>query len=86
MISQSVKSAIHQKIAELAGELGHNASGLRDDQVVIETGLLDSAAILELMVWMEGEFGIEIDPENVTVDNFGSIEQMTAFVETRRAD
>lgn len=86
MISQSVKSAIHQKITELAGELGYDASGLRDDQVVIETGLLDSAAILELMVWMEGEFGIEIDPENVTVDNFGSIEQMTAFVETRRAD
>ncbi len=85
MISQSVKNAIHQKISDLARELGNDASRLRDDQVVIETGLLDSAAILELMVWMEGEFGIEIDPGEVSVDNFGSIDQMAEFVAAGRA-
>ena len=46
---------IHAKIVELAQQIGGDASGLRFDQVIPDTGFLDSAAIMELIIWLEGE-------------------------------
>ncbi len=42
---------IHAKIVELARQLGKDGSGLRFDEEIPATGLLDSAAIMELIVW-----------------------------------
>lgn len=75
---------IHAKIVAIAKKLGKNASGLRHDQVLLESGLLDSAGILELIFWIEAEFDVEFDQDELSVDNFGTILQMVDFVERKR--
>jgi len=75
---------IRQKVQELARQLGRNAGGLSDDDILPETGALDSAAIIELIVWVETEFDIEIDQAELSLDNFGSIRRMTSFIDARR--
>ena len=76
---------IRTKVQELAKDLGRNASGVSDDDILPETGVLDSAAIIELIVWVETEFGIDIDQGELSLENFGSIRRMTEYIDGRRA-
>ena len=43
--------------------------------------MLDSPALWELIVWFENEFGLEIEPEQLTVENFGTIDAMASYAE-----
>ncbi len=80
MQDAEAKARIRGKIARLARELGHDASGLGDDQLIPQTGLLDSAALMTLIVWYEGEFGVSTDDEELTVDNFGTVNLMVDYL------
>ena len=75
---------IRTKVQQLAKELGRNASGISDDDILPQTGVLDSAAIIELIVWVETEFAIDIDQGELSLENFGSIRRMTAYIDGRR--
>ena len=81
MASTDPKRVIHAKIVELARELGNDARSLRDDDVIPDTGLLDSPALLELIMFYEQTFGLEIDQEDLSLDNFGTIDRMAAYLE-----
>jgi D-alanine--poly(phosphoribitol) ligase subunit 2 len=76
---------IHAKIVELASQSGHDAGGLRPDEDIPASGLLDSPALIELIVWCETEFRIVIDQEHLTLDNFGTVDAMCAYIGRRRA-
>ena len=85
MASQSTdpRSVIHAKIVELARDLGNDARSLRNDQVIPDTGLLDSPALLELILFYEQTFALDVDQEDLTLDNFGTIDSMAAYLEKR---
>jgi acyl carrier protein len=84
MASIDSKSVIHAKIVELARELGNDARSLRNDQVIPDTGLLDSPALLELILFYEQTFGLEVDQEDLTLDDFGTIDAMAAYIEKHK--
>ncbi len=50
------------------------------DQDLIETGLLDSLKIVELLVEMEQHFGVKIQLKDLEIDHFRSIASMANFV------
>jgi acyl carrier protein len=45
-----------------------------------EREILDSAAMLEVILFLEEEFGIAVDDDDVTCEQFGSIGLMAAYV------
>ncbi len=47
---------------------------------LIEGGLLDSLALVSLIVEIEHEFGIELPLDDFDLDRFRSVERMAAFV------
>jgi acyl carrier protein len=75
------RQKIHQKIVELAKQQGKDATSLRFQDSIPDLGVLDSSALLELIVWFENEFGLEIEPEQLTVENFGTIDAMASYAE-----
>ncbi|MDB4916796.1 MAG: acyl carrier protein [Gemmatimonadetes bacterium] len=80
-----LKNTIRARVVELASRLGKKAGGISDDAILLETGLLDSASVLELLVWLESQLDIEFDQDELSLDNFGSITKMAEFLTTRRA-
>lgn len=50
------------------------------DTSLISDGILDSLDIMNLIMELEGEFDIEIDPEDVLSENFESVEAIIALV------
>ena len=80
----TIQKTIHAKIVELAKDLGRDARGLGYNDEIPASGLLDSPALMELIIWCEREFGIEIEQDELTLDNFGTIEAMTAYIQGAR--
>jgi acyl carrier protein len=78
-----VKKEIRNKVAEIAKTLGRNAGALKDEDVIPETGLLDSAGIMELIMWYEAKWDLSIAQEDLTIENFGTINAMASYL--RRA-
>ena len=45
------------------------------------TGAVDSLGVIRITQWMEDELGLEVDPADVTLDNFQTVERMLSFIE-----
>jgi D-alanine--poly(phosphoribitol) ligase subunit 2 len=71
---------IREKVAELARARGIRSLSFSDDDVIPEQNLLDSAAIMELIVWYEDHFGVVIDQADVTIENFGTVNAMVEYL------
>jgi len=79
-----IKAALRAKIVELAKALDMDANGVTDDDILPATGLLDSSAILELVVWYEATYDFPIKQEDINIDNLGSINAMADFLLSRK--
>ena len=53
--------------------------GLQDD--LLQGGILDSLAILDLVAFVEQNFGIVLSDEELIPENFQTIERLSAFVQ-----
>jgi acyl carrier protein len=79
-----IKAAVRAKVIELAKTLGMDAGDITDDDIIPATGYVDSAAILELMVWYEDKYQMTLAQEEINIDNLGSINAMADFVLRRK--
>lgn len=56
---------------------------LSDNYPLLETEAIDSLAVFAIVEFLESEFGIEIEEDDLVVENFASIEAMAGLVEAR---
>lgn len=80
----TIETAIKQKLVEICETLGEDASDLTNDELIPASGLIDSAGLLELLMWYEGHFEMPLEPEEITIDNLGSISLMAEYVIKRK--
>ncbi len=57
---------------------------LTDDLALLDSRILDSLGLFKLVSFLEGEYGIDIDDEELVPDNFGSIGSIAALVNAKR--
>ena len=63
-----------------------NATGMTDDGSLLEAGIVDSTGAMELVSFLESEFGIRMDDRDLVPENLDSIAAMAAFVTRRQAE
>jgi D-alanine--poly(phosphoribitol) ligase subunit 2 len=56
----------------------------RSDTDLIDTGLLDSLGLVELLFEIERQFDIDLQLDELDLDNFRTIERICEFVARRR--
>lgn len=76
----SIEVAIKNKIIEIADSLGCDAADLQADDIIPATGLIDSAGLLELIAWFEGNYSIKIPMTELTIDNLGTLSVMANYL------
>ena len=54
--------------------------GVADGESLLAAGLIDSTGILELVTYLEAEFGIVVLDEEIVPENLDSVDQITAYV------
>lgn len=57
---------------------------LQDDTSFLDEGILDSMGILEIIVFLEEEFGVAVANDEMIPANLDSIANLLAFVERKR--
>ncbi|OQX83602.1 MAG: acyl carrier protein [Candidatus Latescibacteria bacterium 4484_7] len=55
-----------------------------EEDSFLENGIVDSTGILELVSFVEDEFGIEVKDEELVPDNFDSIAKLAGFIERKK--
>ena len=60
-----------------------NDEDLKDDTSFLEEGIIDSTGVLELVTFLEEEFDIAIDDEELIPENLDSINNVTAYLEKK---
>lgn len=57
---------------------------ISDDASLLDQGIVDSTGVLEVITFLEGEFGIKIDDAEMVPDNLDTIANITAFVARKK--
>ena len=60
-----------------------NNIGLSDS--LIESGIVDSLGTLDTVLFLEQEFGLLVEEEDMVADHFESIESISNFVDSKSA-
>ena len=63
---------------------GEQPSNLKDDTPLRTSGILDSVATLRVVNFVEERYGIEVEAHETGVENFDRIDNIAAFVESKR--
>lgn len=58
----------------------HRNFELRDDDLLLKKGVVDSMGAVQLITFLEAELGIQVPGEDITEENLGSVSAITRFV------
>lgn len=83
---EEYRTAIRNQVTTLAREIGVDAAGLDDDDILPEKGYLDSAAVIKFILWCEMYFNITLDDDEVTLDSFGSVNAAARLISSKLKD
>jgi acyl carrier protein len=81
-MDRDVRSVVRAFIAtRLAPSAGRTE--IADDEDLIDTGIVNSLGIFQLVAFLEERFQISISDEQITPENFGTIDRIEAMVAAR---
>jgi acyl carrier protein len=93
-MSQDVAStapleAIRRELREYIGMnfmYDGSSAHLDDNASLAEEGIVDPTGVLELVLWIEESYGIEVADTDLGPENFDSINAIAGFIARRLAD
>ena len=56
---------------------------IKDSDPLLESGVLDSLGVLDLVTFVEQEFSVHVADEELVPENFQTIDRIAAFVESK---
>ena len=74
----TIEAKIRKYIADtfFFGEPGE----IDGDDSLLESGVVDSTGVMELVVFLEGAFGIQVLDEDLVPENLDSVNRISSFV------
>jgi acyl carrier protein len=64
---------------------GDPAEGLRDDDLLLEGGIVDSGSVISVVTFLEQRYGIRVEDDELVVENFATVGHIAAFVSAKKA-
>jgi len=55
------------------------------EEPLISSGLIDSFSLVDLALFVEDHFAVQVDDSELTADVFDSIDELAALISTRQA-
>ncbi len=65
--------------------MSEDDSVLEDGQSLLDTGVIDSTGVLELIQYLEETFGIAVDDDELIPENLDSLERIASFVVSKKS-
>jgi acyl carrier protein len=80
---EKIKAKIRAFIVE--NFLFGDDNGLKDATSFLDEGIIDSTGVLELVTYLEGAFGVEVEDDELIPENLDSIENIAAYLGRKSA-
>lgn len=78
-----LKAQIKQYIVENF-LFGDEAPLTGDDVSLLDEGIIDSVGVMELVAFLEGDFGLTVDDEDLIPENLDSVNNLAAYIERKQ--
>ncbi len=75
-----IRSAL---LAFINSEVSTVAVEISSDTDLLLTGAVDSLGVIRITQWIEDHVGITVDPADVTLENFQTVDRMVAYADER---
>ena len=79
--------SIEEKVKEYILEnylFTNDQSELASDDSFLDKGIIDSTGILEIIMFLEDEFGVKVEDEEMVPENLDSVKNITEFVNSKK--
>ncbi len=76
--ARPIRAFILERLAPATGR-----TQLGDDEDLIDSGVVDSLGVFQLVAFLEEHFRVAIADSDITPDNFGTIERIERLVAAR---
>jgi len=67
----------------LRDDLSLDVSSINSKTPLISSGIVDSFSLIGIVMFLEEKAGVMAEPEDVTIENFETIEAMLRFIERK---
>lgn len=75
------KSEIKKRIKKfIESEFLSGKGEVKNDELLFDSGIIDSLGVIELTTFLERSFGVDINSGDVSMDNFDTIEKMANVI------
>jgi acyl carrier protein len=54
-----------------------------DDDSFLQEGIIDSVGVLELVLFVEETFGVTVNDQEITPDNFDSVNKLAGYIRSK---
>ena len=80
----NVEQAIHDYVVR-EFMAGRDNAALKNDEPLIDAGIIDSLSIFLLIAFIEEHFAVKVEPQDVVLDNFATINAIKELVSGKLA-
>jgi acyl carrier protein len=80
MSEQNAESEVHKIVNKMT------SADVKVDSNLVENGYVDSLGIIQLVAAVEQKFEIDVPYSDVTLKNFGSVRDISEYLENRKND
>ncbi len=78
MIQQEIRRFVVENFM-----FGQDDGGLSDDDSLMDTGVMDSTSLIELILFLEERYRIRVEDDDLTQSNLDSVRDVGRFVEAK---
>lgn len=78
---------MHQQIIQFIVEdlhQGRTDLDISPEDDLLMAGLLESLGVLQLVQFLENTFDLKIPPQDMTIENFQTVEAMVTYIKSKR--
>ncbi len=79
-------SSIQSEVRDFVADnflFGEDPESLNNNDSFLETGIIDSTGVLELVAFIEEKYSVEVDDDELVPENLDSIDQLINFIESK---
>ena len=69
-----------EKLMRILSEINPDID-LEHEEALVDDGLFDSLEVMSIVMEIGDQFHVEIDPDDITAENFNSVEKMLKLIE-----
>ncbi|MGH1487907.1 MAG: acyl carrier protein [Acidimicrobiales bacterium] len=82
-MTQTVESITERLLAFINSEIAVSPDPIASETDLLITGAVDSLGVVRVTQWLEDELGFEVDPVEVTLENFQTVSKMVAYANSK---